>query len=222
MLRANALRRAQHRYSAHTIGAATAHHLALACERLLQVGSLHLYRLELHGRLAVLGSVNVHVLLRCVVNDLVHFDRHELELFLLIFPLFRVESLAISDALIPDLLLLQVVPLTLGVLPRIIEPSIETNVVIHLQQEGINRLAISDHLTKELFINFLLYTEILLLNSDIIDPVLSLKLVNLHLPVESETAVLAAHASVQQLVEIDVAIVAADAHLKHHFLHLVV
>jgi hypothetical protein len=68
---------------------------------------------------------------------------------------------------------------------------------IHLHQERVNRLAIADHLSEELFVDLLLKREVLLLHRDIVDLVLTLKLVDLHLTVELEGAVLATHTSVK-------------------------
>lgn len=62
----------------------------------------------------------------------------------------------------------------------------------------------------------------LLLNRDLVDPVLSLQLDDLHLAIESEITELAPQATVEQLVEVNVTVVAADAHFKHYFLHLVI
>ncbi len=52
--------------------------------------------------------------------------------------------------------------------------------------------------------------------------VLGLQLNDLHALVKLEVAISTAHTSVQQFVEIDEAVIAADAHLNHCLLHLTV
>jgi hypothetical protein len=114
------------------------------------------------------------------------------------------------------------VTFTFLILTRVVDPSVERDVVVHLKQERINRLTVSNHLREELLIDFLFNRDVLLLNCDLVDLVLSLKFQNLHFAVQSEVSVLAPHTPVQQLIEINVTVIAADAHLQHYFLHLVV
>lgn len=61
-----------------------------------------------------------------------------------------------------------------------------------------------------------------LLQRDVVDSVLSFKLNNLQLAVKPECAVLSAHASVEQLVEVDIAVITPDSHLEHDLFHLVI
>jgi alanyl-tRNA synthetase len=61
----------------------------------------------------------------------------------------------------------------------------------------------------------------LLFHRDLINLILGFELVNLHSFVEFEVAVLAPHAAIQQLVEVDITVVAANAHLEHDLLKLV-
>lgn len=51
---------------------------------------------------------------------------------------------------------------------------------------------------------------------------LCLELFNLHAAVQAKVSVETPHASVEQLIEVDVAIVALDPHLEQYFLHLVI
>lgn len=53
-----------------------------------------------------------------------------------------------------------------------------------------------------------------------VDLVLGLELVDLHALVQLEVAVLATHAAVQKLIEVNVAVVTSNAHLEHSFLKL--
>lgn len=53
-----------------------------------------------------------------------------------------------------------------------------------------------------------------------VDLVLGLELGNLHALIELKVAVLATHATVQKLIEVNVPIIASDAHLEHSFLKL--
>lgn len=111
---------------------------------------------------------------------------------------------------------------TLLILARVVDPSVERDVVVHLKQEGVNRLTVAYHLREELLIDFLFNRNVLLFNCDLVDPVLSLEFQNLHFAVQPEVSVLPPHAPVKQLVEINVTVIATNAHLKHYFLHLVV
>ena len=51
---------------------------------------------------------------------------------------------------------------------------------------------------------------------------LRFELFNLHASVQTEVAVETPHASIKQLIEVDVAIVALDPHLEQYFFHLVI
>lgn len=93
------------------------------------------------------------VLLGSVEDDLVNFDRHKLQQLLLFYELLRDEGLAVSDAFGADLLLFKVMALALGVASREIEPGVERDVVVHLKQEGVNRLTITNHLGEELLVD---------------------------------------------------------------------
>jgi hypothetical protein len=132
------------------------------------------------------------------------------------------EGPALLDGFVPELLLFDVVTLALLVAAGEVDPGVKRDVVVHLKQEGVNRLTVSDHLAEELLVDLLFEGHVLLLNCDLVDSVLGLQFQNLHFPVQTEVSVLPPHAPVQQLVEINVTVVAANAHFEHHLLHLVV
>lgn len=116
----------------------------------------------------------------------------------------------------------EVVTLALLVLTGVIEPRVERNMVVHLKQEGVNRLTVANHFAEELLVDLCVEAGILLLYRDLVDFVLSLEFNDLHLPIQSKVSVLATQAPVKELVKVNVTVVATNAHLQHHFLHLVI
>jgi len=59
-------------------------------------------------------------------------------LCLLFREVFWVKGLIIFDGLIPELLLFKVVALAHLILPAVVDPGVERNVKVHLQQKGVN------------------------------------------------------------------------------------
>lgn len=78
-----------------------------------------------------------------------------MELFLFLFVICGAERLAFFNGLVPKFLLFNVVTLALLVAPGVVDPSVKRDVVVHLKQEGVNRLTVADHLVEKLLVDFL-------------------------------------------------------------------
>ena len=91
-----------------------------------------------------------------------------------------------------------------------LQPGLETNFIVHASQERIVRVA----LVNQLVVHHLI-VDLLLCVDTVEDPILGGKLDDLVFAVHSGRPVLALHATVQQLVEVDVTVIAADRHFEH-------
>lgn len=92
----------------------------------------------------------------------------------------------------------------------VLEPGLEADFEVHARQERVVGIALVD----ELVVHHLV-VDLLLGVDSVEDAVLGRQLDDLVLAVHLQRAILTLHAPVEQLVKVDVAVVAADSHLKH-------
>jgi len=100
-------------------------------------------------------------------------------------------------------------------LPHRVEPSVETNLVVHHGQEGVNTLALVGQVVEHMLTVPRLPSLVSGFESKAEDLELSLKLNNLHLFVQLEVSMDSSHASIEQFVEVNPSFFRTDSHLEH-------
>ena len=132
------------------------------------------------------------------------------------------EGPVLSDSLRAELFLLDVMSFTLLIKAGIVQPRVEAYMEVHLQKEGVARLSLTDHFAKELLVDLLAVRVHALGQGDLVNLVLSFQFASHHFSIEPERAVETPHTPVQELIEIDIAIVTPHCHLEEYLFHLVV
>mmetsp|Transcript_7183 Transcript_7183/g.12110 ORF Transcript_7183/g.12110 Transcript_7183/m.12110 type:complete len:397 (+) Transcript_7183:210-1400(+) len=164
-------------------------------------------------KLGVGGGLGLRVLLAGLAELLLHLDLHFAELGLLIFHERRgVVGDVAGVGQKPLLFLSQLDPCEL-------QPGLEGDLEVHDEEEGVDAvLLLDDALEDVLFRDGL--AALLDAQRHQVDAVLGPQLEDLHLLVDLHVPVLAPHAAVEQLVEVDVAVVTLDRHLEQLLLEL--
>jgi len=116
-------------------------------------------------------------------------------------------------------LLLAVLALLSQSLASMLDPSLEGHTEVHHRQEGVDPVLLLDDVVVDVIVRHLL-ALVLGLHGQHGDVVLIFELDDLHPLGELELAVLFTHAPVEQLVEVDIALVRLDAHLEDVLLEL--
>lgn len=132
------------------------------------------------------------------------------------------EGPVLSDSLRAELFLLDVVSFALLIEAGIVQPRVEADMEVHLQQEGVARLSLTDHFAEELLVDLLAVGVHALGQGDLVNLVLGFQFASHHFSIEPERAVETPHTPVQKLIEIDIAIVTSNCHLEQYLFHLVV
>jgi hypothetical protein len=101
-----------------------------------------------------------------------------------------------------------------------VEPGVETNLVVHHRQEGVHTLGLVGQTRERQLSTVVVLGLVSGFHSKAEDLELGFKLDNLHFLVELEVAVNSPHASVEQLVEINPALLRPNSHLQHRLLEL--
>ena len=109
---------------------------------------------------------------------------------------------------------LRQVDLTTGLLA----PSPESDPEVHDSQERVHCILLVDQGRLNGLILYLDSAFLLNLESQFKDTVLSLQFEFFHLRADLAVAISASHAPIKQLVEVNIAVIALDAHLEHLFL----
>lgn len=98
-------------------------------------------------------------------------------------------------------------------------PCLEGNLKVHYSKEWVDTVFFLDDTVENVLIRKL---HVLVLNAQCnqVNSILGFKLENLHLFVDLHVTVFSPHASIQELIEIDIPIITLDCHLKKLLLKL--